>query len=122
MKQSKIDVGDRLLIFGVISKYLSFIFIIILNSSIINEASCGAGAQSVNANATGCGFDAHSRKLNIYLNLYFIFFALVLRRILEVSKYLQDSAENGERNVLTLGSLCLPCYNGLTHKQRSEVA
>ena len=30
--------------------------------------------------ATGCGFDPHSRKLNIYVNLYFRFFALVWSR------------------------------------------
>ena len=41
------------------------------------EASRSAGAQSATVNATGCGFDPHSRKLNIYLNLYFHFFALV---------------------------------------------
>ena len=29
--------------------------------------------------STGCGFDPHSRRWNIYLNLYFHFFALVLR-------------------------------------------
>ena len=29
---------------------------------------------------TGCGFDPHSRRLNIYLNLYFHFFALVSRQ------------------------------------------
>ena len=44
------------------------------------EAGRVAGAQSVTVNATGCGFDPHSRKLNIYLHLYFHFFALVLRQ------------------------------------------
>ena len=29
--------------------------------------------------STGCGFDPHSRRWNIYLNLYFHFFALVSR-------------------------------------------
>ena len=38
------------------------------------------GAQSVTVNATACGFDPHSRKLNIYLNLYFHFFALVSKQ------------------------------------------
>ena len=28
----------------------------------LNKASRGAGAQSVTVNATGCGFDPHSRK------------------------------------------------------------
>ena len=44
-----------------------------------DEASRGAGAQSVTVNATCCGFDPHSKKLNISLNLYFNFFALVSR-------------------------------------------
>ena len=41
------------------------------------EASRGAGAQSVTVKPTGCGFDPHSRRWNIYLNLYFHFFALI---------------------------------------------
>ena len=44
---------------------------------IIIEPGRGAVAQSVTVKAIGCGFDPHSRKLNIYLNLYFHFFALV---------------------------------------------
>ena len=43
----------------------------------MNEARRGAGAQNVTVKPTGCGFDPHSRWLNIYLNLYFHFFALV---------------------------------------------
>ena len=58
---------------------------------VIYEASRGAGTQSVTVKLTGCGFDPHSRKRNIYLHLYF----------------------RGERTVLTLGSLFrrfrLPC-------------
>ena len=46
---------------------------------IMNEASRGAGAQSVTVKPTSCGFDPHSRRSNIYLNLYFYFFALVSR-------------------------------------------
>ena len=38
-----------------------------------------AGAQSVTLNATGCGFDPHSRKCNIYLNIYFHFFSRLSR-------------------------------------------
>ena len=38
---------------------------------IISEASHDAGAQSVTVKATACEFDPDSRKLNIYLNLYF---------------------------------------------------
>ena len=36
----------------------------------IIEASRDAGAQSVTVKSTGCGFDPHSRKLNIYLHLF----------------------------------------------------
>ena len=45
---------------------------------------------------------------NIYLNLYF---ALVSRRwvLLHNTQCVENSAENGELSVLTLGSLCLPC-------------
>ena len=42
-----------------------------------NISQSGAGAHSVTVNATGFGFDPHSRKINIYFNLYFHFFALV---------------------------------------------
>ena len=31
-------------------------------------------ARGVTVKSTGCGFDPHSRRLNIYLNLYFHFF------------------------------------------------
>ena len=44
------------------------------------EASRGAGAQRVIVKSTGCGFDPHLRKLNIYLHLYFHFFTLVSRK------------------------------------------
>ena len=43
------------------------------------EAGRGAAARGVTAKPTGCGFDSHSRRWNIYLNLYFHFFALVSR-------------------------------------------
>ena len=39
----------------------------------------GAAARSVTAKPTGCGFNSHSRRWNIYLNLYFHVFALVSR-------------------------------------------
>ena len=62
---------------------------------------------------TGCGFDPHSRRWNIYLNLYFHFFALVSRLSSALGSAtqhaMQNSAESGEQSVLTLGSLCLPC-------------
>ena len=38
------------------------------------------GHKCVTVNAHGCGFDCHSRKLNIYLNLCFHVFALVTRQ------------------------------------------
>ena len=45
--------------------------------------------------------------------LYFVFLALVSKTSVALSsakaQYLQNSAENGERSVLTLDSLCLPC-------------
>ena len=53
------------------------------------EASRSAGAQSVTEKSTGCGFDPHSRKLNIYLHLYFHFFALVSRQNAELSSAIQ---------------------------------
>ena len=43
------------------------------------EAIRGAAARGVTVKPTGCGFDAYSRRWNIYLNLYFHFFALVSR-------------------------------------------
>ena len=43
------------------------------------ETSRGAAARSVTVKPTGCGFDPHSRRRNIYLYLYFHFFALVSR-------------------------------------------
>ena len=45
----------------------------------IIEDSGGVAARSVTVKPTGCGFDPHSRRWNIYLNLYFHFFALVSR-------------------------------------------
>ena len=45
----------------------------------IIEASLGSAARSVTVKPTGCGFDPHWRRWNIYLNLYFHFFALVSR-------------------------------------------
>ena len=49
------------------------------NFATIKEASRGAAARSVTAKPTGCVFDPHSRRWNIYLNLYFHLFALVSR-------------------------------------------
>ena len=44
------------------------------------ETSRGTVAQSVTVKPTGCEFDPHSRRCNIYLNLYFPFFALVSKQ------------------------------------------
>ena len=59
---------------------------------------------------TGCRFDPHSKKRNIYLNLYFIS-SLWCRGKERCgvsplnTQCLQNSAEMGERRVLALGSL-----------------
>ena len=76
------------------------------------ETSRGTEAQSVSVESTGCEFDPHSRKWNIYLHLHFHFFALVSRQLLN-TQYLQNSAESGERIVLTLGSLAYPAVCGI---------
>ena len=57
--------------------------------------SRGAAAQSVTVKPTGCGFDLHSRRWNIYLNLYFHFFALVSRQSATLSSAEKNSAESG---------------------------
>ena len=56
-----------------------------------HESSRGAEAQSVTAKWTGCGFDSHWRKLNIYLNFYFHFFALVSRQSAAMSSATQHA-------------------------------
>ena len=69
---------------------------------------CKLDASRVTVNATGCGFVSYSKK-QMYL---YNFFALVSRKTVALSfatQYLQNSAESGERSVLTLGSLCLAC-------------
>ena len=48
-----------------------------------------AAAQSVTVKPTGYGFDPHSRKWNIYLKLYFNFFALVSRQSAALSSVTQ---------------------------------
>ena len=50
-----------------------------INTCILIEASRGAAARGVTVKPTECGFDPHSRRWNIYLNLYFHFFVLVSR-------------------------------------------
>ena len=55
------------------------------------EASRNAEAQSVTIKSTGCGFDPHSRKRNIYLHLYFHFYALVQRQRAALSSATQHT-------------------------------
>ena len=55
----------------------TFKFTIYIFINFVYEASRGAGALIVTVKSTGCRFDPHSRKWNIYLLLYFHFFALV---------------------------------------------
>ena len=57
----------------------------------IDEASRGAAVQGVTVKPTGCGFDLHSRRLNICLNLYFHFFALVSRTSAALSSATQHA-------------------------------
>ena len=58
---------------------------------VLCDASRGAGAQSVTVKSTGCGFDPHSRRLCIYLNVYFHFFALVSRTSAALSSAAQHA-------------------------------
>ena len=55
------------------------------------EASRGAVAQSVTVKQIGCGFDPHSKRWNIYLNLYFHFFALVSKQSAALSSATQHA-------------------------------
>ena len=55
------------------------------------KASRGAVPQSVTLKPTGCGFDPRSRRWNIYLNLYFRFFALVSRTSAALSSATQHA-------------------------------
>ena len=81
----------------------------------VYDTSRGARAQSVTVKPTDCGFDPDSRRWNIYLKFIFPFSSLWCRGksrrwVLPLNKRcLQNSAESGERSVLTLDSLCLPC-------------
>ena len=53
--------------------------------------SRGVGAQSVTVKSTGYRFDPHSRRWNIYLHLYFYFFALVSRQSATLSSAIQHA-------------------------------
>ena len=69
------------------------------------EASRGAAARDVTVKPTSCGFEPHSRRWNIYLNLYFHFFALVSRQSAALSSATQHAmpSEFGRK----LGTECL---------------
>ena len=67
--------------------------------------SAFTAAQSVTVKPTGCGFDPHSRKWNIYLNLYFNFFALVSRQKRGVK--FRHSTRNTSRTRRKWGTECL---------------
>ena len=54
------------------------------------EAVVAQGHKDVTV-SDGCGFDPHSRKSNIYLNLYFHFFALVARQSAKFSSATQNA-------------------------------
>ena len=55
------------------------------------EAGRGAGAQNVTVKSTGCWFDPHSRKWNMYLHLYFHSFDLVSRQNTAFSSAIQQA-------------------------------
>ena len=70
-------------------------------------ASRGAGAQSVTVKPTGCGFDPHSRRCNIYLILYFHYFALVSMQSAALSSATQHAMPvELSSSILALGYLC----------------
>ena len=75
------------------------------------ESSRGAVAQSVTVKSTGCGYDPKSRKCNIYLHLYFHFFALVSRisaALSSATRHAMSPELGGKWGTECLGSLCLP--------------
>ena len=75
------------------------------------KARCGARAQSVTVNATGCGFHPHTDKCNIYLNLYFLRLSAALHSATQHAMS-PEFGVKGERSVSTLGPLCIPCVRG----------
>ena len=69
------------------------------------------GHNCVTVNATGCGFDPHSSKLNMYLNVYIHFFALVSRQIAALSSATQHAISpesGGKLGTEWLGTLGVP--------------
>ena len=73
--------------------------------------------ERLTVNVTGCGFDFHSRKWKIFgveAKRGFFFLPLDTQCLQNSAPdffFLQNSAENAEWNVLTLGSLWLPCLH-----------
>ena len=65
--------------------YLYFILLI------FNQRPVVAQRQSVTVKPIAYGFDPHSKRLNIYLNLYFHFFALVSRQSTALSTATQHA-------------------------------
>ena len=59
--------------------HLCILYVLYIWFTYNSEASRGAAAQIVIVKLTGYGFDPHSGRWNIYLNLYFNFLALVSR-------------------------------------------
>ena len=71
--------------------------------------------KCVTVNAPGCGFDPQSGKRNIYLNLYFHFFALAATPSAALSTanpYAMPSkfSEKWDQSILTPGSPYIPCH------------
>ena len=70
-------------------------------------------AQCLTVNATGCGFKPHSRKWNIYSNLYIHFFALVSRQSAALSpatQYALSPKSGGECGPKCLNTGVLSAY------------
>ena len=99
--QVNLELSNDLLLSGV----LKFIQLNVSNNFYI-EAIRGAGAQSVTVKPTGCGFDPHSRRWNIYLNLYFHFFALVSTQSPALSSATQHTMPPEFERKSGLGFLC----------------
>ena len=81
------------------------VFLLLYVYRLLLEASRGEGVQSAIVKATGCGFNARSRKWHLYLNLYFYFFALVSKQSAALSSVLntqcfRNSEGSGERSGL----------------------
>ena len=68
----------------------------------------------VTANATGCGFDPHSR---IWIIIYYFFH---LPGQLNMQCH-EKFGESGEQSVLTLSFLCLPCCVSLEHNRMVRI-